>query len=226
MLSQIIKTITSLSIIANSTSSNSSCPLISPMNNFNTTEYIRASWYIQQQQVTTYQPNNTLYCVMQTLNSSGRTVPFFNGPVLDVYNYGNFDRVNGEQQNTMNFTLCARQFNQSVPSELLNAPCLLPNYFAGPYWVLAAGPTTSNYSWAIISGGPPTVRYPDGNCSTSEDGINGSGLWLFTRERFGDNVEFYVHQMRNFLLNMGYTVSRLLNVSQTGCNYTGTYVKY
>ena len=94
------------------------------MNNFNTTEYIRASWYIQQQQVTTYQPNNTLYCVMQTLNSSGRTVPFFNGPVLDVYNYGNFYRVNGEQQNTMNFTLCARQFNQSMPSELLNAPCL------------------------------------------------------------------------------------------------------
>jgi hypothetical protein len=236
MISQIIKTITSLSIITNSTfssgiskfsnNSNPSCPLVSPMSNFNTTEYIRTSWYIQQQQVTTYQPNNTFFCVMQTLNSSSRTVPFFNGPVLDVYNYGNFDSVNGEQQNTMNFTLCARQFNQSMTSELLNAPCLLPNYFAGPYWVLAAGPTSSNYSWAIISGGPPTVRYPDGNCSTSEEGVNGSGLWLFTRERFGDNVDFYIHQMRNMLLNMGYTVSRLLNVSQVGCNYTGTYVKH
>ena len=94
--------------------SNSICPTISSMTYFNTTEYIRSSWYIQQQQITTYQPNNTLYCVMQTLNSSSRTVPFFSGAVLDVYNYGNFGSVNGEQQNKMNFTLCARQFNQSI----------------------------------------------------------------------------------------------------------------
>ena len=68
-----------------------------------------------------------------------------------------------------------------TPSRIINAPCFLPNTFAGPYWVIAAGPESYNYSWAIVSGGPPTVKYKDGNCSTSEQGTNGSGLWLFTR---------------------------------------------
>ena len=68
------------------------------MNNFNTTEYIRQSWYIQQQQITGYQPNNTLYCVAQTLNTTYRTVPFFNGSVLSVYNYGNINSVNGPRK--------------------------------------------------------------------------------------------------------------------------------
>jgi apolipoprotein D and lipocalin family protein len=213
-------------LLNSSTSSTSSCPSITPMIHFNTTEYIRSSWYVQQQQVNGYQSNNTLYCVIQTLDATNRTVPFYSGNVLAVYNYANIDRVNGEQQNSMNFTLCARQFNQSMPSELLNAPCILPNYFAGPYWVLATGPSYDNYSWAIISGGQPTVRYPDGNCSTSEEGVNDSGLWLFTRERFGSHVDAYVFHMRNLLLELGYTVSRLLNVSQVGCNYTDTYIKY
>ena len=132
------------------TLSNTSCPSISPMIHFNTTEYIRSSWYVQQQQVNGYQSNNTLYCVMQTLDATNRTVPFYSGNVLSVYNYANIDRVNGDQQNSMNFTLCARQFNQSMPSELLNAPCFLPNYFAGPYWVLAAGPSYDNYSCLLF----------------------------------------------------------------------------
>ena len=69
--------------------STSSCPSISPMSNLNTTEYIRASWYIQEQQITTYQPENTLYCVTQTLNRTNRTVPLFTGPVIEVFNYAN-----------------------------------------------------------------------------------------------------------------------------------------
>ena len=38
----------------------STCPDVQPMSNFNTSEYIRSTWYIQQQQITGYQPNNTL----------------------------------------------------------------------------------------------------------------------------------------------------------------------
>ena len=137
-------------ILNSPTFSTSSCPSISPMIHFNTTEYIRSSWYVQQQQVNGYQSNNTLYCVMQTLDTTNRTVPFYSGNVLAVYNYANIDRVNGDQQNSMNFTLCARQFNQSMPSQLLNGPCFLPNYFAGPYWVLVAGPSYDNYSWGLL----------------------------------------------------------------------------
>ena len=54
----------------------SSCPDVKPMLPFNTTEYTRHTWFIQQQQITGYQPRNALYCVAQTLNQSKRRVPF------------------------------------------------------------------------------------------------------------------------------------------------------
>lgn len=139
------------------------CPKIQPMKNFNTSEYIRSTWYIQQQQITGYQPRESLYCVAQTLNLTNKTVPFFNGSVISVFNYGRLDGVNGTSENPKNFTLCARQVNQSDPARIINAPCFLPNILAGPYWVIAAGPTYDNYEWAIVSGGPPTVRYQDGD---------------------------------------------------------------
>lgn len=203
----------------------SACPNISPMSEFNTSEYIRSTWFVQEQQINGYQANNTLYCVAQTLNESSTYVPFFGGPVLSVYNYANIDNVNGAPMNKDNFTLCARQVNSSRPSQILNGPCWLPNIFAGPYWVIDAGPSPYNYSWAIISGGPPTVEYPDGNCTTSEKGVNGSGLWLLTRDNTVENVRYYVSVMRERLKMMGYTLSKLLPVKQIGCSYTGAFIK-
>ena len=196
------------------------------MQGFNTTEYLRSTWYIQQQQVTGYQPRETLFCVAQTLNESNRSVPFFDGPVIDVYNYGRIGGVNGTLENPDNYTLCARQPNSSNPAEIINAPCFLPNILAGPYWVLAAGPSSNNYSWAIVSGGPPTVRYSDGNCSTKLTGTNGAGLWLFTREPFGEIADIFVSKMRVILRNIGYTTSLLINVTQRGCNYSEAFIKY
>ena len=201
------------------------CPIVEPMSGFNTTEYIRATWFIQQQQITGYQPPETLFCVAQTLDATNRTVPFFSGNVVLVYNYGNVGAVNGPSENTNNFTLCARQPNESLPSQIINAPCFLPNALAGPYWVIAAGPSSFNYSWAIVSGGPPTVKYKDGNCSTKQTGTNGSGLWLFTRARYGPQADYYTSEMRDILIQKGYTTSQLLNVSQSGCNYTGAFIK-
>ena len=78
---------TIIPLIFSNIHSTSSCPTITPMSDLNTTEYIRASWYIQEQQITTYQPENTLYCVTQTLNRTNRTVPLFTGPVIEVFNY-------------------------------------------------------------------------------------------------------------------------------------------
>ena len=200
-----------------------SCPNVQPMVDFNSTEYIRATWFIQQQQITGYQPRDSLYCVAQTLNETDTHVPFFNGSVLSVYNYGRVGGVNGTLENKNNFTLCARQVNQSDPARIINAPCFLPNIFAGPYWVIAAGPRPDFYEWAIVSGGPPTVKYQDGNCSTSLEGTNGSGLWLFTRKLNGTG---FVPTMRSTLLDLGYTTSQLLNVTQDGCDYSQAYIKY
>ena len=52
---------TIIPLIFSNIHSTSSCPTITPMSDLNTTEYIRASWYIQEQQITTYQPENTLF---------------------------------------------------------------------------------------------------------------------------------------------------------------------
>ena len=47
--------------------------------NFNLTAYGRKSWYIQAQQVESYQPLDSLYCVTATYDLDGATVPFFRG---------------------------------------------------------------------------------------------------------------------------------------------------
>lgn len=44
----------------------SECPDITPKQDLNLTEYTRATWYIQQQQVTDYLPENSFYCTVAT----------------------------------------------------------------------------------------------------------------------------------------------------------------
>lgn len=89
-------------------------------------------------------------------------------------------------------------------------------------WLQAAGPQSDNYEWAILSAGPPTESYPDG-CTTKLTGVNGAGLWLFSRSRVAP--ESQIVDMRNMLKNMGYTLSQLNNVTQAGCTYDGALIK-
>ena len=151
--------------------------------NVNLTEYIRATWYVQQQQVNGYQPKSDLYCVAATydINNSVK-VPLFKGKVISVYNYANRDKVNGLALGNNSTFLCAREANQNHPEKLSVAPCFLPNLFAGPYWILAAGPSPSNYTGAVVIGGQPSIKI-NNTCTTKETGINNSGLWIFTHEK-------------------------------------------
>ena len=99
---------------------------------FNLTEYTRATWYIQKQQITGYQNLSTLFCVTATYALEGKKVPLSNDTVATVYNYANEGRVNGPNQNAENMTLCARAVDPDDPSKLAVAPCFLPNALAGP----------------------------------------------------------------------------------------------
>ena len=64
--------------------------------------------FIQEQQITGYQPLKSLFCVTATYElGEGRTVPFFDGTVVAVHNYANLGQVNGPLQNKNNMTLCA-----------------------------------------------------------------------------------------------------------------------
>ena len=98
---------------------------------------------------------------------------------------------------------------------------LLPNIFGGPYWIVSAGPSSNNYEWAIVSGGNPTVRIDNQTCTTKQRGVNGSGLWIFSA-----NIDEYtLHHVRDILTKKGISTSRLLNVTQKGCNYIGAFIK-
>lgn len=140
-----------------------------------------ASWYIHMQQVNAYQKPAELHCVVATYNHDNRSsVPFFSGAVVSVYNYANVGSVNGKAEGSPSgMVLCARMRNPNryvvarslvpsrhffsrSPSELTVAPCFLPNFLGGPYWVVAAGPSADSYDWAIVSGGQPKKHYPDG----------------------------------------------------------------
>lgn len=203
--------------------SSDECAPVTPVADLDLAEYTRATWYIQEQQVTGYQTTDDLFCVSATYNIGGRSVPFFSGNVLSVFNYGNIKQVNGKAMNANNATvLCARQKDPKQGGKLLVAPCFLPNLFAGDYWILDIGGEGGRYDWAIISGGQPKVKFDDG-CTTKETGINGSGLWLFTREPVASPD--VIAMMKDKLHAMGVTTSRLVPVPQDGCERKGAFLK-
>merc|ERR1711963_169321 len=75
--------------------------------------------------------------------------------------------------------ICAQVPNDNEPAALRVAPCFLPTFLGGPYWVLDYN---EQEGYALISGGQPTIETDQG-CKTG-DGTNDSGLWIFTREVF------------------------------------------
>ena len=80
--------------------------------------------------------------------------------------------------------------------------------------MVAAGPTAGGpYDWALVSGGAPTKKFPDG-CRTGT-GVNGSGLWAFTREQVADKAT--VDMIVKTAADMGYDPTVLKPVEQVGC---------
>ena len=104
--------------------------------------------------------------------------------------------------------MCAYQTGDSGTdlSKLEVAPCFLPKYFAGPYWIVAYNETEG---YALISGGQPTIVTDDG-CK-SGDGTNNSGLWIFTRSQERDTE--LVAKVRTIASEAGFDLSVLNDVS-------------
>ncbi len=205
------------------------CPVPTTQPDIDLQEWTRATWYVQAQQVNEYQPLDKLNCVAATYDlQKDRKVPFFSGDVVSVYNYANENRVNGKPVNGRpgateepGLVLCGRVPNKDEASKLLVAPCFLPNSFAGDYWILAAGENNGQYEWAVVSGGKPTERFEDG-CTTKRDGINGSGLWIFSRKPVDPEGKAKALAV---LRQKGYATSQLVDVPQEGCTYENAFIK-
>lgn len=202
------------------------CPTVMPVSDLDIAEFTRASWYVQQQQVTSYQREEQLQCVVATYDAGDsrwyELPPFFDGEVLSVYNSfdGGAPTLNNEGPPTGR--LCASVPNSNEASKLLVAPCFLPTFFGGNYWVIhIASDAQGQYEWALISGGSPTRKYSDG--CTTDTGYFNSGLWIFSRARF--LPEDRLVEARNVLTEKGYTLQLLKDVRQANCTYAGQYIK-
>lgn len=186
-------------------------------------EWTRASWYVQKQQVNGYQREDDLFCVVATYSLKGTKIIFNpKTDVIDVSNYGNKGGVNGVVTGgTDSGRLCGRVTDK--PGKLLVAPCFLPNFLAGPYWVAGLGETDGKYDWAVIIGGQPKEIAPDGKCTTSLDDVNNSGLWFFSRTRTAPEEQ--LSAMQAVIDELGVSSSFLINVPQQGCLYEGATIK-
>jgi len=201
----------------------SNCTTVAPISGLNFTEFLRATWFVQKQQETGYLKPADFFCVTATYNDEGKkTLGGLGAKAISVYNYQNSGAVNGKPGGAItgkgSIVLCAREQDKSVPSKLLVAPCFLPNFLAGDYWVVGIGEdaATKKHAWAIVSGGQPTVEYADG-CTTKKTGTNGSGFWFFTRAQVATPA--VLAEMEAAAKKLGFTTSQLIDVPQAGCKY-------
>merc|ERR1712086_438146 len=79
--------------------SENTCAPLAVQSNFNYSEYLRSSWYVQKQQMNGYQPASSLNCVVATYNEAYHgtpaKVPFFSGEVFSVFNDCRLDAKDG-----------------------------------------------------------------------------------------------------------------------------------
>ena len=197
------------------------CPPVKTIPNVDLQEFVKHTWYSQMQQEVAYQSSESFYCVTATYNiEKNRTVPLFNGNVISVYNYANYDEVNGEPMNVKNGTvLCAKQILPNVNSRFSVAPCNVISVFGGPYWIIGLH---EKYEWLIVSGGQPREEYDDG-CTTKVNATNNAGLWIFSRNPIMSKS--HMKEATQLLRMKGYTLSQLKEVKQKGCQYEDAFIK-
>ena len=132
------------------------------------TEYTRASWSPQLQQINSYQPADQLFCLSATYDLS---VGLF-GPYVTVSNKA----TGPDLIDTPNdpFPLCARLANGLLRSDKLSvAPCFLPSFLGGPYWVAHLEMDEAGHCAPLLpssSSSPPPLRLlsPPGQCAPND----------------------------------------------------------
>jgi lipocalin len=197
------------------------CKTIETVQNFDIDKYIEFTWYIQRQQVNSYQSAESLYCVTATYNDDGKKQ--WGKPAISVSNYNNDGMVNAPTKDGSDGVICATTSIANEPAKLAVAPCFLPPFLAGDYWVAAVA---DDYSWAIVTGGQPTIA---GECvvdallcTTPETSAllgNGQGLWFFMREQAQNAVTLAT--MEATALALGICTANMVDVVHEGCTYAG-----
>lgn len=200
---------TSLFILAATRGFALQCPPtnFSSIDNFDLDTFISARWYIQQQQPVSYLPKTENYCVYAEYAKKDRKS--FWGYDISVHNHAE-DVATPHKVHDSGSFICAKIIDAKT-GKLEVAPCFLPTFASGPYWVLAY---EEEQGYALISGGPPKVA-AQGGCRTGT-GVNGSGLWIFTRKQKKDPA--LIEHVREIAKQKGFDLSVLNDVDQSHCS--------
>mmetsp|Transcript_30514 Transcript_30514/g.90472 ORF Transcript_30514/g.90472 Transcript_30514/m.90472 type:complete len:238 (-) Transcript_30514:107-820(-) len=184
------------------------CPVVTTQQGFNLDSFISKRWYVQQQMAVFYLPVSQNFCVYAEYSKFQK--PTFLGFTVQVHNHA--QEADGKVHDSGKF-ICARSADPQDAAKLEVGPCFLPRiggFTTGPYWVVAYDETEG---YALVSGGQPTLR-AEGGCRTGS-GINGAGLWIFTRAQKRD--EALVQKVRGIASAKGFDLSVLNDVNQTEC---------
>ena len=184
------------------------CKPVTTVDNFDLTAYASERWYIQEQAETSYLPlswNNCVFAEYEVLPK-----PNFWGYTIQVHNHA--EEAGGIVHDSGS-TICAAPGDSSDAAKLQVAPCFLPTLFAGPYWVIEYNEVEG---YALVSGGQPTIPTTGGKCKNG-DGVNGSGLWIFTRAQERDDT--LISKVRGLADAQGFDISVLNTVSHTKCSF-------
>lgn len=204
------------------------CLTVETAPNVDLDAFVSQPWYVQQQAENTYTLRDYDQCVTAQYVQKGYKT--FWGYDIGVYNVAR--NAAGEE---MVGELCASTSTTKGESsgKLQVAPCFLPKWFAGPYWIVDYQEDPVD-GYALISGGQPTTIVPssqddddveaedcglDGTspCCKTGDGVNNSGLWIFTRQ--ANATQELVETVRQIAKQKGFATSVLFNVTHpASCN--------
>lgn len=193
----------------------SSCPPanFSTVASFDVNAFVAKRWYAQQQMEVLYLPRRQNFCVFAEYTLKKKSTFF--GYDVAVHNHA--EEEDGTVHDSGPSLLCAKIQDEKT-GKLSVAPCFLPSFLAGPYWVVAYD---EQEGYALISGGAPSKNGSDGKCKTGS-GVNDSGLWIFTRAQKRD--ESLVQKVRSIATAKGFDVSVLGDVGQEKCGSEGVVV--
>lgn len=173
--------------------------------------YTSAKWYIQEQMIISYLPEDYLRCVTAEYELLDK--PTLLGYDIKVKNHA--ENKDGKPLGPLT-EICGKVVNATAGKTKVS-PCFLPSFLAGPYWVIASDKTEG---WSLVSGGPPTEIGSEG-CKTGT-GTNDSGLWIFTRKQERD--EAIVQKVKGIAKEKGFDISVLKSTDQTNCEASSSSV--
>ena len=198
---------------------------------FNVDLYL-GRWFVQKQIPVAYQPIEALYCVTATYTRDTNFCIFCNyAPRIDILNQAREGSVDGEKLGG------AVRFFRGIIRRPRSDPAKITVGFGAPfqprssYWVVAAGlyadillgeetPNllTSDYEWAIVTGGAPSLEGVNGTCKPNPGQLNFLGMWMFARD--GVPPEGVIAAIEAYALNvLKLDTTAWVPVAQEGCVY-------